>query len=94
MYRTEFELTINDIQQNNCDNINNIVMFFMNKCFVSITRLVMTLSNGNIFRVTGPFWGEFTGHRRISLQGPVTRSFDVFFDLRLNKRLNKHSRHQ
>ena len=24
-------------------------------------------------------------------QRPVTRSFDVFFDLRLNKRLNKHS---
>ena len=25
-------------------------------------------------------------------QRPVTQSFDVFFDLRLNKRLNKHSR--
>ena len=25
-------------------------------------------------------------------QRPVTRSFDVFFDLRMNKRLNKHSR--
>ena len=25
-------------------------------------------------------------------QGPVTRSFDVLFDLRLNKRLNKQSR--
>ena len=25
-------------------------------------------------------------------QRPVTRSFDVFFDARLNKRLNKHSR--
>ena len=37
------------------------------------------------FRVTDPLWGEFTGHR------PVTRSFDVFFDLRLNKRLSKQS---
>ena len=27
-------------------------------------------------------------------QRPVTRSFDVFFDLRLNKRLSKHSRRQ
>ena len=25
-------------------------------------------------------------------QGPVTRSFDVFFDLRLNKRLSKQWR--
>ena len=42
--------------------------------------IMMTSSNGNIFRVTGP------------LCGPVTRSFDAFFDLRLNKRLNKQSR--
>ena len=56
-------------------------------------------SNGNMFRVTGfcggnspvtagksPVTGEFPSHR------PVTRSFDVFFDLRLNKRLSKQSR--
>ena len=39
----------------------------------------MTSSNGNIFRVTGPVTGEFPSQR------PVTRSFAVFFDLRLNK---------
>ena len=33
-----------------------------------------------------PVPGEFTTQR------PVTRSFDVFFDLRLNKRLSKQSR--
>ena len=27
----------------------------------------MTSSKGNIFRVTGPLWGEFTGHRWIPL---------------------------
>ena len=47
----------------------------------------MTQSNGNIFRVTGPLCGEFTGHRWIPTQRPVTRSFDVYFDLRLNKLL-------
>ena len=45
---------------------------------------MMTSSNGNIFRVTGPLCGEFTGHRW---------NFDAklwcFFDLRLNKRLSK-----
>ena len=46
---------------------------------------MMTLSNGNIFRVTGPFWGEYTGHRWFPSQRPVTWSFDVFFDLDLNK---------
>ena len=52
---------------------------------------MMTSSNGNIFRVrllaicagTSPVTGEFPAQR------PVTRSFDVFFDLRLKKRLSK-----
>ena len=46
-------------------------------------RNMMTSSSGNTFRVTGPLCGE--------LQRPVTLSFDVFFDLRLHKRLSKQS---
>ena len=49
----------------------------------------MTSSNGNIFRVTGPLCGEFTGPGEFPAQRPVMRSFDVFFDLRLNKRLSE-----
>ena len=52
---------------------------------------MMTSSNGNIFRVTGPLCGEFTGPGEFHTQRPVTRSFDVFFDLRLNKPLSKQS---
>ena len=52
----------------------------------------MTSSNGNIFRITGLLCGEFTGHRWIPRKKPVSQSFDVFFDLRLNKRLSKQSR--
>ena len=52
---------------------------------------MMTSSNGNIFRVTGPLCGEFTGPDEFPTQRPVTRSFDIFFDLRLNKRLSKQS---
>ena len=55
-------------------------------------RTMMTSSNGNIFRVTGHLCGEFTGARWIPTQRPVTQSFDVFFDLRLNKRLSKKCR--
>ena len=51
--------------------------------------MMMTSSNGNIFRVTGHLSGEFTGPGEFPTQRPVTRSFDVFFDLRLNKRLSK-----
>ena len=50
---------------------------------------MMTSSNGNIFRVTGPLCGEFTAPGDFPTQRPVTRSFDVFFNLRLNKRLSK-----
>ena len=42
---------------------------------------ILTLCAGN-----SPVTGEFPSHR------PVTRSFDVFFDLHLNKRLSKQSR--
>ena len=50
---------------------------------------MMTSSNVDTFCVTDPLCGEFTGHRWIPTQRPVMRSFDVFFDLRLNKRLSK-----
>ena len=54
-------------------------------------QVMMTSSNGNIFRVTGHLCGEFTGPGEFPAQRPVTRSFDIFFDLRLYKRLSKQS---
>ena len=53
--------------------------------------IMMTSSNGNLFRVTGHLCGEFTGPGEFPAQRPVTRSSDVFFDLRLNKLLSKQS---
>ena len=52
---------------------------------------MMTSSNGNIFRVTVPLCGDFTGPGEFPTRRPVTWSFDVFFDLRLNKRLSKQT---
>ena len=52
---------------------------------------MITSSNGNIFRITGHLCGEFTGPDEFPTQRPVTRSFDTFFDLRLNKQLSKQS---
>ena len=54
------------------------------RCLIKFN--MMTSSNENIFRVSGHLCGEFPGQR------PVTRSFDLFFDLRPNKRLSKQSR--
>ena len=50
---------------------------------IEYVHIMMTSSNGNIFCVAGPLPGEFTGHRWILSQRPVARSFDVFFDLRV-----------
>ena len=63
---------------------NNITQLLLELCFY-----MMTSSNGNIFRVTGPLCGEFTGPGEFPTQRSVTRSFDVFFYLRLNKQLSK-----
>ena len=52
---------------------------------------MMTSSNGNTFCVDVPLSTESTGHRWIPPKKVVTRSFDVFFDLRLNKGLSKQS---
>ena len=53
--------------------------------------IMMTSSNGNILSVSGHLCGEFTVTGKFPTQRPVTRSFDVFFDLRVNKRLSKQS---
>ena len=78
---------------------NPHVFHVANSCKIKFLKLAVGLSigptmtspNGNIFRITGPLYGEFTGHRRIPSQRPVTRGFDVSFDLWLNKRLSKQS---
>ena len=56
---------------------------------IKLHNIMMKASDGNIFRVTGPLCGEFTGE--FPAQRLVTRSFDVFFDLRLNKQFSKQS---
>ena len=43
------------------------------RLIIMCTQSMMTSSNGNIFRVTGPLCGEFTGHRGI----PRTKASDA-----------------
>ena len=59
--------------------------------YIAVIYSMMTSSNGNIFRVTGPLCGEFTGHRWI----PLTKNSDAelwCFLWSLNKQLIKQSR--
>ena len=56
---------------------------------LSGTDSMMTSSNGNIFRVTGHLCRNSPVPNEFHAQRPVTRSFDVSFDLRQDKRLSK-----
>ena len=52
---------------------------------------MMTSSNGNIFALLAICAGNSPEAGEFPAQRPVARSFDVFFDLCLNKRLRKQS---
>ena len=52
---------------------------------VTVISNMMMSSNGNIFRVIGPLWGEFTVTGEFLSQILMTWSFDIFFGLRLSK---------
>ena len=69
--------------------IRNYAEFILGKTTKYICMIKSSI--GNIFRVTGHLCGKFTGPRWIPHTRPVTRSFGVFFDLRLNKRLSEQS---
>ena len=49
--------------RNNCIILQNYVWLHRTGSDRHIWWHMNTPSNGNIFRVTGPLWGEFTGHR-------------------------------
>ena len=54
-------------------------------------RHILTWSNGNICVLLAICAGNSPVPGEFPTQRPVTRSFDDFFDLRLNKRLSKRS---
>ena len=58
-------------------------------CNSSHTQIMMTSSNANIFHVTGHLCRDSPITSEFPAQRPATRSFPVFFDLHLNKRLCK-----
>ena len=68
-----------------------LVIFCIKLTTCYITHM-MTSSSVNFFHATGLLWGEFMVTGELPPQRPVARSFDVFFDLRPNKRLSKPSR--
>ena len=58
------------------------------KFLLACGEFMIESSNGNIYRVTGHLCGKFTDHRHKGQWCGVTRSFDVFVDLR------RHERHE
>ena len=74
--------------------INTFILIVITSLVSTVNML--TSSNGNIFRITGAFCGEFTGHRWIPLAkaSDAELGYFLFFNIRLNKRLSKQSRDQ
>ena len=73
--------------------IRNVARVRGLNCFSIPTFItMMTSSNGNIFRVIGLCEGNPPVNGGFPSQRPVTRSFDIFFDLCLNKRSSKQSK--
>ena len=77
--------------------VQQVLIKTRSKCWCDVKKwtkgfAMKTSANGNIFRVTGLLWGESPVTGEFPAQGPVTQSFDVFFDLRLNKRVSNPSR--
>ena len=92
--RSRAHCALECLHMENCNAIKYETSELSTQCFLFIlywlgTAYIMTSSNGNFFSVTGHLCGKFTGQRWIPRTKPVTRSFDVFFDLRLNKHLSK-----
>ena len=82
--------------QINCHLYRSALIYAITHCWIvqrpGLQRqIMMTSSNGNIFRATGHMCGDFTGYRWILRKMPVTRNVDIFFDQRLNRRLIKQS---
>ena len=74
-----------------CSGLPQLQIFILHMPRCQKPVVIMTMSSiGNIFRVTGPLCGEFTGE--FPSQRPVIQSFDIFLDMRPMKQLNKQSR--
>ena len=73
-----------DMKLNENDTISGAILHIESSTFVHLQKMFSAL----LATCAGksPVPGEFTA------QKPVTRSFNVFFDLRLNKRLSKQWR--
>ena len=63
----QLEITIATMKHTMCLNLNNsyALLIFRSCHQISTQIIMMTSSNGNIFRVTGLLCGKFTGHRWI-----------------------------
>ena len=74
------------------DSVIGVLKLIPNLLYCSIKLIFAPIHDDvirwNIFRVTGPLCGEFTGPGEFPAQRPVARSFDIFFNLRINGWVN------
>ena len=91
IYKIEYSLKLESPQNANFDVTSGAGDCRNRNLQVSWNMCMMTSSNGKIFRVTGFCAGNSPVTGELPTQRPVTQSFDVFFDLRLNGRWSKQT---
>ena len=82
---------ISALKSNGCYSIAYSNLFGFTDNIPKMIRVHDDVIKRKYFPPYWPFVGEFTSHQWIPSQKPVTWSFAVFFDLRLNKPLKKQS---
>ena len=68
------------------------IKVFINKAYLKSSTANDDVPKMDFFRVTGPLWGESPVNGGFPSQRPVTRGFDIFFDLCLTKQASKQPR--
>ena len=62
LYEKKNVISNNQLQNTKGESKQNVYDELLDEYILQMILFMMTSSNGNIFRVTGPLCGEFTGH--------------------------------
>ena len=87
--RNWMSIMSNKVRSWSSTNLGQQVSLITTRRQMRCVKGMMTSSNGNISALLAIYAGNSPVTGESPSQRPVTRGFDVFFDLRLNKRLSK-----
>ena len=91
-----FRYLIRILTQHSRHGISSLMILFTQEFYIILRYsdiFMMTSSKGNIFRVTGPFCGEFTGHRSALMFSLICARINGWVNNRESGDLRRHRAH-